>query len=364
MDVFDGIAIGKVSLKNRFARSATWEGMAASDGAVTPRLLEFTRPLAKGGLGLLISSLASVSKAGVGINGQLGAYDDALIPGLREMCDLVHSNGGVIFLQTAHAGARANPALTGVEPAGPSGFFDVSSGTKVREMTKEDIAALVDDFARASRRAVQAGFDGVQLHAAHGYALSQFLSPFYNKRTDGYGGSVEKRARILIDVYRAVRGEIGAGRPVTAKINSEDFLDGGLSKEMMAETALIMESEGLDAIELSGGGGPLAKYRSSRVFDPKTPAEEGYYLDAARMYKDRVKIPLMLVGGIRSLEASRRILSDGLADVISLSRPLIREPGLVKRWSSGDAERAKCVSCDGCRKTAASGEGLRCVLEG
>lgn len=363
MKVFEEISIGPVKIGNRFVRSATWEGLASPDGAVTPRLLAFIDRLVQGGTGLLIASHAYVQKEGQAGPWQLGFYNDALMPGLRDMCDTVHKKNGVIFAQLAHAGANANAALSGLEPIAPTATEN-PRGEKSRTMTEEDIERLIGDFASAAGRAVEAGFDGLQIHAGHEYCLSQFLSPFYNKRTDGYGGSVEKRARLLVEIYRAVRKAVGDDYPVTAKVNAEDFIDGGLTREMMLETAAIMESEGFDAMEMSGGGGARARYRSSRTFDPSSPAEEAYYREAAALYKSRIKtMPLMLVGGIRSLETAERLVSEGTADMISLCRPLIREPGLIRRWASGDPGRAACISCDGCRKPAGAGNGLRCILE-
>jgi 2,4-dienoyl-CoA reductase-like NADH-dependent reductase (Old Yellow Enzyme family) len=363
MDVFDSITIGTVTIKNRFARSATWEGMATPEGAVTPELTRLMKTLAEGGTGLLFSSHAYVRRDGQVSLKQLGIYDDMLLPGLKEMCDATHSTGALIFAQLAHGGANANRALSGLDSVAPSDVKN-ANGERPLVMSEEDIAVLAQDFAKAAFRAVKAGFDGVQIHAAHAYCLGEFLSPYYNKRTDRYGGSVENRARALVEVYRSVRDTVGKGYPVTVKINSEDFIKGGLTPSMMVETSALMEDEGLDAMEMSGGGGPVARYSSHRPGDLKTLDEEGYYKDAARLYKSRVKkMPLILVGGIRSLETSRRILRDGLADMISLSRPLIREPNLVKRWGAGDERRATCVSCEGCSAAAASGKGLHCVLE-
>jgi 2,4-dienoyl-CoA reductase-like NADH-dependent reductase (Old Yellow Enzyme family) len=364
MDVFDGIAVNALKLKNRFVRSATWEGMATEKGGVTPPLTLLMKNLAEGGAGLLISSHMYVREDGQASPRQLGIHDDSMIAGLRGMCDAVHEAGTTVFAQLAHGGANGSASLTGRPLLAPS---ETENGRdeKAGAMTEAEIAALVGSFADAARRAVEAGFDGVQVHAAHAYCLGQFLSPYYNSRTDRYGGSIENRARALVEVCRAVRGAVGKNFPVTVKINSEDFIDGGFTPPMMAETSAIMESEGLDAMEMSGGGNAAspARYFSSRVGDPKTHDEEVYYRDAARLYKERVKkMPLLLVGGIRSIEVARQLLSDGLADMISLCRPLIREPGLVKRWASGDVRRAACVSCDGCRKPALSGEGVRCVL--
>ncbi|MDR1623096.1 MAG: NADH:flavin oxidoreductase [Synergistaceae bacterium] len=363
MDVFDSIAIGGVTVKNRFVRSATWEGMATTEGAVTAELTRLMRTLAEGGTGLLFSSHAYVRKDGQASLRQLGIHDDNLLPGLREMCDAVHEAGALIFAQLAHGGANASRALSGFDPIAP-GAAENAKGERARVMNEEDIAILTQDFAKAAVRAVQAGFDGVQIHAAHAYCLGEFLSPYYNKRPDRYGGNTENRARALVEVYKAVRGVVGKDYPVTAKINAEDFIEGGLTPSMMVETSVLMEKEGLDAMEVSGGGGPVARYSSHRPGDPKTPDEEVYYKDAARLYKAGVKkMPLMLVGGIRSLETSRRLLRDGLADMISLCRPLIREPDLVKRWAARDERRAACVSCEGCSAAAAAGKGLQCVLK-
>jgi 2,4-dienoyl-CoA reductase-like NADH-dependent reductase (Old Yellow Enzyme family) len=363
MDVFDSIVIGGVTVKNRFVRSATWEGMATTEGAVTPQLTQLMKALAEGGTGLLFSSHAYIRKDGQASPGQLGIYDDALLPGLREMCDAAHKGGALIFAQLAHGGANASRALSGLDPVAP-GPAENAKGEPSRVMSEEDVAILTQDFAKAAVRAVKAGFDGVQIHAAHAYCLGEFLSPHYNKRTDSYGGSVENRARALVETYKAVREAVGKGYPVTAKINAEDFIEGGLTPSMMAETSALMENQGLDAMEVSGGGGPSARYSSHRPGDLKTPDEEVYYKDAARLYKSHVKkMPLMLVGGIRSLEISRRVLRDGLADMISLSRPLICEPDLVKRWAEGDERRAACVSCEGCGAAAAAGKGLQCVLK-
>ena len=362
-DVFQAAKIGDVRLANRFVRSATWEGMATEDGFVTPRLVRYVERLAEGGVGLIVSSHAYVSREGQAGPWQLGICDDAQVPGLRELCDAVHRQDGVIFAQLAHAGVNANAALSGLEPVGPSDAVN-ARGEKAREMTEAEVARLVEAFAVAAGRAVEAGFDGVQIHAGHGYCLSQFLSPFYNLRADRYGGSVDGRAAALLETHAAIRSVVESEFPVTVKMNAEDFIEGGFTKEMMVETAVLLDAAGFDAMEMSGGGVHNAKYRSSRTFDPRTPEEEAYYRDAARMYKACVKrMPLMLVGGIRSLEVANALLVDGMADMISMSRPFIREPDLIRRWQGGDWRRARCISCDGCRKPVGAGEGLGCVLE-
>lgn len=362
VNAFDTLQLGNIQLKNRFVRSSTWEGMATEEGASTPRLNRLMQDLAEGDCGLLLSSHAYVQKSGQAGPWQLGIHQDSLIPSLKEMCKAVHLAGGKVFAQLAHAGANADASLSGQELQAPTATENIR-GQQSRTMTLDDIQLFKDDFVAAARRALLSGFDGIQIHAAHGYALSQFLSPYYNKRTDAYGGNVENRARLLIEIYSEIKSVVPNSFPVLIKINADDFLEGGFTPEMMVETVLELEKLGIDAVELSGGGGPKARYIASRAFDPQSAGEEGYYRDAARLYKSRISTPLMLVGGIRSLEGAQQILDEGLADMIALCRPLIAEPGLIKRWQSGNLERSTCISCEGCRNPARLGEGIRCVIK-
>jgi 2,4-dienoyl-CoA reductase-like NADH-dependent reductase (Old Yellow Enzyme family) len=202
----------------------------------------------------------------------------------------------------------------------------------------------------------------VQLHAAHGFLLSQFLSPAFNKRTDKYGGPLENRARLLLEVVRGVRESVGPGYPVLAKINSEDFLDGGMTREESVAVSVMLEKASVDAIELSGGTvlspEKLSPVRPGRL---RTPEDEVYYREAAVLYKKRVAVPLILVGGIRSFDVAEGLVRGGTADYISMSRPLICEPGLVRRWREGDRRPAECVSDNACFAPASDGRGLYCV---
>ena len=204
----------------------------------------------------------------------------------------------------------------------------------------------------------------MQLHAAHGYLLSEFLSPSYNKRTDEYGGTVGNRARLLLEVVDAVRREVGSTFPVLVKLNSQEFLEGGSTVEDMLEIASLLEKAKVDAVEMSGGNqveGVFGKFFPARKGEPKGDGPP-YYLSEARRYKERIRVPLMLVGGIRTYEWATRILSEGYAEYISLSRPLIREPGLIKRWKSGDTARSTCISDNGCFKPALDGRGVSCTV--
>ncbi|MFB3885869.1 MAG: NADH:flavin oxidoreductase [Thermodesulfobacteriota bacterium] len=360
--LFETTTIKAMKLKNRFVRSATWEGLAGDDGSVTRRLIDMSVDLAKGGVGLIITGHAYISKEGQAGPWQLGVYSDSLIEGLAEMADAVHEAGGKIVLQLAHAGCRAASGLTGVEPIGPS-VMEVEKGTLCRAMRNDEILKIGEGFAQAGARAEKAGFDGVQIHAAHGYLLSQFLSPFHNRRGDGYGGSVQGRARLLLEVVGRVRGAIGPRLALLIKMNSEDFVEGGFSVEDMLEVAALLEKAGVDAIELSGGSTFSPKYVAYRSGPIQGEEDEGYYKEAARRYKEKVSVPLMLVGGIRSYGVAEKLVKEGVSDYISLCRPLIREPDLINRWRSGDTRKSTCLSDNLCFKPARAGQGLSCMVE-
>jgi 2,4-dienoyl-CoA reductase-like NADH-dependent reductase (Old Yellow Enzyme family) len=358
-ELFEVTEINSLKLKNRSVRSATWEGMAGEDGSCQSRLIDLMVALARGGVGLIISSHAYVCREGQASPWQLGIYGDELIPNLTKMTDGVHSYGGKIALQLAHAGCRAAFHLTGEEPLGPSAAEN-ENGIACREMTNAEIRYTVEAFAKGALRAQKSGFDGVQIHAAHGYLLSQFLSPYYNKRTDDYGGPVQNRSRIVLEVLQAIRREVGDRFPVLIKMNSEDFVDNGLSIGEMVQVAGMLEKAGIDAIELSGGTGDSGKFVPVRPGKIGSEEDEVYYREAAKRYKEKVSVPLVLVGGIRSYSVAERCIRTGLADYISLSRPLIREPDLINRWKSGDAGKSTCLSDNRCFKPARGGEGLYC----
>jgi 2,4-dienoyl-CoA reductase-like NADH-dependent reductase (Old Yellow Enzyme family) len=359
--LFEQTEINGMILFNRFVRSATWEGMAGEDGSVTPKLTECMTNLAKGGVGLIISSHAYVQRAGQAGPWQLGVYGDELIPGLKAMTDAVHKNNGRIVMQLAHAGFFANAKLTGQPPFAVSEVEGIAKAPR-KELTAQDIIEIVLFFAAAAERAKKAGFDGVQIHAAHGYLLSQFLSPAFNRRTDIYGGAIENRAKALMDTLKAVRESVGKDYPVLVKMNSSDFMENGLSIEDSIKVGKMLEEGGIDAIELSGGvltGGKLSPSRMGIHSEDK----EAYFRQEAKAFRDNVNVPLILVGGNRSYNTAERLISEGTADYISMSRPLIREPGLINRWKSGDLTKAACLSDNQCFGPAMAGEGIYCVTE-
>jgi 2,4-dienoyl-CoA reductase-like NADH-dependent reductase (Old Yellow Enzyme family) len=359
--LFESTVINGMSLANRFVRSATWEGLATTDGACTTRLSGMMVNLAEGGVGLIITGHSYVSREGQAGPWQLGIHEDAMLPGLTQMTDAVHRCGGKICSQLAHAGAQAATHLSGTEAIGPSVLL-ADGKAMCREMSKEDIDHVVRAFGDAAARAKRSGFDAVELHAAHGYLLSQFLSPFVNRRSDEYGGPLANRGRLTLEVLRSVRRAVGPDYPVLIKVNAEDFAEGGFSVEDMLELSALLEKEGIDAIELSGGtGSEASKYQPVR-FGTVSKENEAYYRDPARRFKQSVRVPLILVGGVRSPDVAERLVADGTADYIAMSRPLICEPDLVNRWKNGDTAKSACVSDNRCFNPIMSGQGMRCLL--
>lgn len=359
MKVFEPAIINGMSLANRFVRSATWEGLATENSYCSPELTQLLVRLAQGGVGLIITSHTTVSPEGQAGIRQVGIWSDEFIPKLTGMTDQVHEAGGKIVMQINHAGIRAATKITKKAAMGPS-LFENEDGTVSREMEKIDIRNTVEKFAAAALRAKKAGFDGVQVHAAHGYLLSSFLSPYFNKRKDDYGGTVTNRARFLLEVLQAVFAAVGDNFPVLVKMNAADFLPGGFTARDMVQTASMLEEAGVDAIELSGGtnlSGKLIPFRRGKIL----PEEEGYYKEEALKYKERIALPLILVGGFRSLSVSEKFLQEGTCDFIALSRPLIREPDLINRWKSGDTAPATCISDNLCYVPIRDGQGMYCV---
>lgn len=354
--------IGNLVLENRFVRSATWNGMADREGFSTKEIDVLLLGLVRGGVGLIITGHAYINRDGQAGPGQLSVSSDSYVNGLSRMTEAIHSADGKIILQLAHAGCHASTSLSGQESLGPS-VMENEEGPFCRAMTVRDINRVVTEFGHAAIRAREAGFDGVQLHGAHGYLMSQFLSPFYNKRKDDYGGSVENRARIVLEVLQKVRAETGDDYPVMIKMNSADFVDGGLNVDEVLKVSAMLEEAGIDAIELSGGTRYSGKNSPVREGKISTKEEEVYYRREAQLYKQQIKVPLMLVGGIRSYSVAESLLTEGIADYISLSRPLIREPGLINRWKAGDLRKATCISCNLCMKAAREEHSLYCVAE-
>ena len=359
--LFESTTINGMKLKNRFVRSATYEAMAGLDGSVTEKLLNCMAELARGEVGLIITGHTHVTKEGQAGPRQMGIYSDEMIEGLKQLTSTVHENGGLVAAQLAHAGMRG----IGKGDAAPLGPSDVvqDGDKKASAMTENDIQRTVKAFGDAAKRAVQADFDAIEIHAAHGYLLSQFLSPYYNRRRDNYGGSLENRAKLLIKVYEEIRQQVGNSFPVLIKINSEDFLDGGMTLAETIKVCHMLEDRGMNAIEMSGGTFESGKLIPSRIGTSKSEDREVYYRKAAEIFKKEIGTPLILVGGFLSFNIAEEVITSGLADYVALARPLIREPDLIKRWSKGDLKKASCISCNKCFSTLFMKEALHCAAK-
>ncbi len=337
--LFEQSEINGMVLSNRFVRSATWEGLATDDGASTSRLVDLMERLAGGGVGLIITGHTYVRPDGQHSPWQLGIDKDELIPGLQAMTRAVHDKGSKIVVQLGYGGAYL-------------------SKSRVGKMTVQDIQQLVTAYGTAAGRAKTAGFDGVQIFAAHGFFLSQLLCPRYNDRTDAYGGNIENRARALLEVLQCVRKHTGAAYPVLVKLNCRDFVDNGLTLEDSLQVGMMLAQGGIDAIELSGGLLNNPNIMQSKI---DTDATEGYFQKEARAFKEKINVPLILVGGIRSYGIAQRLIDEGVADYISMSRPFIRDPDLINRWKTGDLLEAQCISCNNCFEQIKQGKGVSCV---
>lgn len=361
--LFEETRIGDMTLKNRLIRSATWEGLATSDGACTDQLVAFISRLAEGGMGLIISSFTYVLPGGKGLPKMGGLDRDDYIPGYRKMTTAVHQRGGKIALQLVHSGAQTKTKwIEGYTPLAPSAVEDPTYRTMPREMTLEQIEEIIEAFRQAARRGVEAGFDAIELHGAHGYLLNQFLSPYTNRRTDQYGGSAQKRSRFICEVYQRIREAVGPGFPLLIKINCDDFVEGGATLEDWIFLAQRLSEMGIDAIEVSGGTAASGKLGPNRT-GVGSMKKEAYFLPQAREIRRAVDVPLILVGGIRSPQLMEQVLTEGTVDYFSMSRPFIREPHLVRRWQSGDSSKAKCISCNLCFRTSLGETGLTCGYE-
>jgi 2,4-dienoyl-CoA reductase-like NADH-dependent reductase (Old Yellow Enzyme family) len=341
IELFKPFKIGGLELKNRFVRSATWDNTADSSGAATDDSVAIYTRLGNGDIGLIVTGFAFVSPSGQGLPAQYGAHDDAMIPGLHRLAQAAHQGGTKIALQIVHTGINSAYLPTiGREMLAVSKKQDVEA--LHRELTDAEIERIITDFCSAAVRARKAGFDAVQLHGAHGYLMSQFLSPLYNLRTDKWGGSAQKRRRFHLELVRRVRQTIGNDFPLLIKFGIQDDVEGGLSLSEGLETAKQMVDAGIAAIEVSAGVGrtPIVPRKKNAEFVP--------YRERANALKRIVAVPVMIVSGIRSLDMAQNIVDSGDADLISMSRPLIREPDLIARWQRGDEKPSDCISCFKC----------------
>lgn len=324
--LFDTTTLGQQTLKNRIWRSATWLALADAEGNVTDEMVRTYEKLAKGGAAMIVTGLTSIVKHDTEIGDGAKFYDDRFITGHQRLTDTIHKHGALVMLQTAIVD-------------GP-----------VDELSTEQVEEIVHLFGDAARRAEQAGYDGVQIHAAHFFYLSKFISPLLNHRTDRYGGDQRGRSRILYEILKDMREKTSPDFLVTLKINSTDEYPGGLTLQDFLVTCKLMADAGIDAIEVSGNG-------TSRT-GIKAGCNEGYFRTAAMSLAALADVPVVLVGGLRSIEKINQHLDETRIEYISLSRPLVREPNLIQRWMDGDTRPSLCVSCNTCYRTP----GHQCIF--
>ncbi|MHB8879488.1 MAG: oxidoreductase [Myxococcaceae bacterium] len=398
MPLFRPLTLRGVTLPNRVVKSAMAEGLCDPRGFPTPALAKMYGRWSSGGVGLAITGMAHVRDGHSFTGGEIGLFSDEVVPALREVTAAVHRHPGKIFAQLCHAPPQLPRAVAKkLGSTAPSAGFNKTNLLWDRALTGEEVLAIARDFGPAARRAREAGFDGVQLHAAHGYLLSRFLSPLHNRRDDAWGGDFEGRLRFLSEVYRAVRAAVGDDFPVTVKLNAHDGEEGkGLDLDTAVQIGRRLEAWGADAIEVSAGtgdvglgfypnkgkmpvelgkkfllanfgflkpvmplAGPFIGYAAKAV----ALEEEAYFWPLARRFADELKVPIFCVGGIRTLTMARRILTESNVAAVSLARPLVRQPTLARTWQEGKADAASCESCNRCFVQVGLGVPLKCHLK-
>jgi len=348
--LFEPITVGKLEIKNRFLRSATYYALSDRDGFIGQESVELIGRLVENEVGLIVTGYAYVMKSGQSFPDMNGIQDDDHIPGFQKMTRAVHERDGRVVMQIAHCGvASETAAKTGGDYVAVSLVEKMPDyGHEARQMNDEDIEKIIEAFGQAARRVQEAGFDGVQIHGAHGYLVSQFLSPLSNKREDRWGGSLENRMRFVIEVSRAMKRQVDDDFPVMIKLGCRDYVkDGGLTIEEGAQVAQALEREGISLIEISCSVQDMSSRKSS-LLGITSKEKEACFRPDARVIRKATSIPLSLVGGMRSLPVMEDIIQSGTSDLISICRPFIREPDLIKRWSKGDNRPAECISCGGC----------------
>lgn len=345
--LFEPIEISRLRLPNRFVRSATHEWLAKEDGTPTDAIGDLYEELARNSVGLIITGYSYVNPSGRSSRYQQGVYDDRFIEPYRKITARVHKYDSKIALQVVHGGRQAAVTPEYPVPMAPSAVMDSSSGKMPAAMTEQQILSTIEDFARAVRRAEAAGFDAVQLHAAHGFLLSSFISPYTNRRTDRWGGSVENRVRIIVEIIKRARKLVEKDYPIMVKLNATDGFEGyGLDAPECVEIAKSVTSAGVCAIEVSGGIAEAGDVMSRRAV--RAGVDEGYFREYARTIKAAVDVPVILVGGLRSMAVMEKMITRGYADMVALSRPFIREPDLVVKFRDRSVKEAECTSCNEC----------------
>ena len=335
--------IGNLAIGNRLVASATFE-FGADEGRVSRRIVDHYRELAAGGSGLIISGMQTVLSSASSGPAMVDTTYDRYVDDMKTLVDAVHENGSRLFVQLNHSGYKTFKG-EGYDRIGVS-EREVAKGYIFSEASAEDIQAIVDAFGKAARRVRETGADGVQIHAGHGYLLNTFLSPYFNRRNDAYGGPVENRARILYEAYDAVRKAVGDDYPVGVKIPFSDGASPSITPDDCVHICGELEKRGIDMIEVTSGftmdGGPSS-------FTPfvRDEGHEAAFLAGAAQVAGAIGIPVVSVCGYRTPEIIEKALNETPVAAVSLCRPIIREPGLPNRWKT-DRSKAACVSCNKC----------------
>lgn len=346
---FNHTKLGQLELKNHLVRSATWENKTTEDGHMTQALYDIYEELAKSEVGLIITGYANILREEQPNHGMMGIYNDSFIEEYKKLTNLVHSHGSKIMMQIAYGGTKTSYRVGDRVIFAPSEVAERSTGTKGKTMTRPEILCVEEAFADAALRIKKAGFDGVEIHAAHTYLINQFLSPYYNQRTDEYGGSLKNRIRFLIEICNSTRKKVGRDFFIAVKLTASDFFEGGLTFSETRKIAKKLEEIGMDAIELSGNIHGKAKSMAGQVFDSYSIRKNGYFLEYAKALREDIQMPMITVGGFRDMRTIEEALIDFGVDAVGVSRPLLAEPDLFLRWKNGDKRSSICVSCSKCR---------------
>ncbi|MFC1953159.1 NADH:flavin oxidoreductase [Chloroflexota bacterium] len=362
--LFEPIEINNITLTNRIIRSATYEACADEKGRITDNTIELYSRLAQGEIGMIVTGLTYVHKSGQFVPQQAAIDNDDCLPGLKRLVDEVHKYDAKITVQLAHSGKRSYVHDSrGEIPLAPS-LIDADPGSQKahREISVTEIEEIIDAFGHAARRAREAGFDAVQLHGAHSYLFSQFLSPLTNRRTDQWGGDLEGRMRFHIQITKVMRNMVGQDYPLLIKLGVKDEGTDGLTLEEGCRVAQALSFNGMDAIEVSEGMEEQPAHHIRKNI--KFWKEEAYYAEWAKEVKKTITIPVISVGGMRSPDIMEKLIREDYTDCIAMCRPFIREPFIIQRWQTKDRKPAKCISCNLCvERVIRQNEPLVCVQE-
>ncbi len=355
--LLESFRIGRMELKNRLVMPPMVTRYASDDGFITERTRNYYEARARGGAGLIIVEATYIHRQGHAFMNQLGISADKFIPGMKELVDVVHKHGAMIAVQLHHGGREAKSTISGSQPVAPSPLPGLAGETP-REMTVDEIAEAVAYFAEAALRAKEIGFDGVELHGAHGYLIDQFLSPTSNKRKDEYGGNLENRARFLLEVIAAVKEAVGDDYPVWCRMDGKEYGVQGITLEDAQETARLAEGAGLAAIHVSAWGPAAPTNRATPTFIPAIIEE------LAEGIKKVVSIPIIAVGRITP-EDGERMLKEGKADLIAVGKAMLADAEWVNKVAAGRTDDINpCIICNGCRDDIRNTEvvGIRCAV--